>query len=355
MKYKAEIETFTQYKALRETYNYLMEKSKKIKSFLEEQNFNSISFIGCGSSYSLAKSGGLSIKLRTDLASYAIAAGDLMINFPVYERILKNTLLITMSRSGSTSELIKAAKKCIKAYKTPIFSICASKNSKLAEISDFILETPWAFDESVCQTRTVSNFLLVTLMITGIFNNDQKLLNELNTWIDEGENFLQTAQNQLKIFSDQQIDIDENKKSWDSVVILADAELEGIADEGAIAFKEIPQVNSNYHHALDVRHGPMVLIGDKTLVILAISPYDQKYQKDLINDIKEKNALVITISSEVKNIWGADLNISIPKFTNNVVAGFPLINVIQILSLNKALQRDLNPDEPPGLNPWISL
>ena len=49
------------------------------------------------------------------------------------------------------------------------------------------------------------------------------------------------------------------QEEWESVVVLADSELDGIASEAAIAFVEIPQVHANYYHVLDVRHGPMVL------------------------------------------------------------------------------------------------
>ena len=37
-----------------------------------------------------------------------------------------------------------------------------------------------------------------------------------------------------------------------------------IASEGALAFKEIARIPSISYHLLDVRHGPMVLIDDKT-------------------------------------------------------------------------------------------
>ena len=177
MKFKTEKEIFSQYEALNKTYKYILGISDKIKNLISKISYDSLTFIGCGSSYSLCKSACVFAKIKLGIASNSIAAGDLMLNFPTYLKLMKNTLLITLSRSGSTSELIEAVKKTKKEFNRPIISICANKNSKIAEIADLNLEIPWAFDESVCQTRTVSNLYIANLLLIGILANDLGLFN----------------------------------------------------------------------------------------------------------------------------------------------------------------------------------
>ena len=57
MKTNTEREIFQQHEALRKTYAYLMEHEEEIKNFFNGCGCKKIVFMGCGSSYMLAKSG----------------------------------------------------------------------------------------------------------------------------------------------------------------------------------------------------------------------------------------------------------------------------------------------------------
>lgn len=344
--YKTEKEIFSQYKALKQTLTYMLSNAERIKCFRDKAVFKSITFIGCGSGYCLCHSGEISAKLHLNLPANAMAAGDLMINFSEYTNIIQGTLLVAPSRSGSTSEVVKAISKAKEAFYTPCISISAKKDSELSKIADLSLEIPWAFDESVCQTRTVTNLYVANLLLIAIIAEDQVMLDEIRMAIDKGEVYMEKYLGMLKDIG--------NDKTWDKVVVLADGELEGIASEAAIAFKEIPQMMSNYYHLLDVRHGPMVLIDDSTLVIMACSHHGVSYQQDLISDLKKKGAKVVTVSS-INEELNSDFNITIPRYQKNGVSGIPFINVPQVISYYKALSRDINPDLPDGLDPWIKL
>jgi fructoselysine-6-P-deglycase FrlB-like protein len=344
--YKTEVEIFDQYKALEKTYKYLQEKADTIRKLYDEGNFKSITYIGCGSSYSLCKSAEISTKIRLDIKVNSLPAGDLMLNFAQYKNMLKDTLLVAPSRSGSTSEVVMAVKRAKEELGVKAVSICAKTKTELSKIVDLSIEIPWAFDESVCQTRTVTNLYFTNLFVIGVLTGDDSLIGELGAAVKNESGFMDSAKIVTKEIAD---------KAWDKVVVLADSELEGIAEEGALAFKEICQLPSNYYHILDVRHGPMVLIDDKTLVIVATTPNGDSYQKDLIKDVKNKKAVVVTISDKADNIWGSDYNIEVPAYKNYAVAGIPFIFVPQTISYNKALVRGINPDDPQGLEPWIKL
>lgn len=344
--YKTEKEIYSQYEALEKTYSYMMEKACDIRNFQKENTFGSVAFIGCGSSYSLCRSAEMSLKMRSSLKTFSFPAGDLMLNFSQYDSLIENTLLIVPSRSGSTSEVLLAVKKAREKFGTPCISICATIKSELAEMADLNLEIPWAFDESVCQTRTVTNLYTANLMLVAILTDDKLLLDEIKSAIENGSMFIEENAALLKKISSD---------DWDNVVTLGDAELTGIVEEGALAFKEICQLQSNYYHILDVRHGPSVLIGKKTLVIIAAAPSGEAYQKDLIRDLKKQQAVIITVSSRSDNIYGSDYNFTVPAYCNNAVTGIPFIFIPQMLSYGKAMATGINPDLPQGLDPWIKL
>lgn len=344
--YLTEKEIFNQYEALKKTYEYFMEKAVVIKG-IKENKFNSLTFIGSGSSYCLSKSGEMSAKMQLGIPANSLAAGDLMLNFSYYDNYIRNTIMIILTRSGSTSEIMLAVKGVKDKFNIPCISICARNNSDLSNIVDLNLEIPWAFDESVCQTRTVSNLYTANLLLLAIMANNQMLIKEIKNAIDNGDKFIAQYTDSLKKIA--------QSSSWNKVVVLADSELQGIAEEGALAFKEISRVTSNYHHILDVRHGPMVMIDEKTLVIMASSPEGFSYQTDLINDLKGKGAKVVTIGNEDEKYNNVDLHITIPVFQNYGVRGIPFIFVVQAIAYYKAIFKGINPDVPDGLDPWIKL
>lgn len=345
--YLTEKEIFGQYNSLIKTYEYFIDKSEVIKDFWKKREMESIIFTGCGSSYCICRSAHISAMMRLGKSSLSIPSGDLLINFNHYEDIIKRSMLISPSRSGSTSEIIKVVKKAKNEYNIPCISISAKEDSDLGQLADLNLVIPWAFDESVCQTQTVTNLFMACLLLIGIISNDKGLLEEIKCATFAGNTYIEEYKGVLKEIA--------VTGTWKNVVILGDSEISGISMEGALAFMEICRVPSHFYNVLDVRHGPMVTIDDKTLVIASLSPEDKLYQKSLIQDLKDKGALIVTVSTEKENYWGSDYNITLPMYKNYAVAGIPYIFVPQAISFYKSMQMGINPDRPEGLDSWIKL
>jgi glucosamine--fructose-6-phosphate aminotransferase (isomerizing) len=345
--FKAEKEIFSQYDALSQTYAHMLGMKAEIHSFAKANTAGGLTFIGCGSSYSLCKSASMSARMRLEGRINALAAGDLLIHFASMKGIVRDTVIVAPSRSGSSSEVVMAVKKAKSEMGLKCICICTRKDSELSGLSDLIIELPWAFDDSVCQTRTVTNLYFANLMLIALMADDKILVDELGEAVKAGKKFMETNLDVLKMIA-------ENSQ-WDRIVVLADAELEGIAEEGALAFNEICQLPSNYYHVLDVRHGPMVLVDRRTLVIIACSPIETALQGDLIRDVKATGAYVVTVSGRDSIAWGSDCNILVPEYQNISVMGVPFIYVPQALSFYKALALGVNPDEPTGLESWIKL
>jgi glucosamine--fructose-6-phosphate aminotransferase (isomerizing) len=340
-------EIFSQYDALNKTYEYMFNNAERIREFRDRISFKSITLTGAGSGFCLCQSAELSLKINLNIPTQSLAAGDLMINHSHYEKLLQDTLLVTASRSGSTSEVVNAVKLVKENNGTAIISICAKEGSELSSLADLNLDIPWAFDESVCQTRTVTNFYTTYLMLAGILGNHQSLLDEIGQAIKRGESFMQRNVELLKQAAQE--------TEWDKVVVLGDSELQGIAAEGALAFMEIAQVPCNYYHVLDVRHGPMVLIDHNTLVVVACSPNEVGYQQSLIADIQARVAKVVSVGHQIEQGWKSNVHIEVEQYTHFGVMGIPFIFVPQCLSYFKALVKQLDPDAPQGLFSWIKI
>ena len=101
-------EIMDQYKALDKTIHQMRAEYERIRRFFEETRPRCILFTGCGSSYSLSCSMRSIASARLDIPVYALAAGDLWLNCEAYKSMFEGALVVSLSRSGRTSELINA-------------------------------------------------------------------------------------------------------------------------------------------------------------------------------------------------------------------------------------------------------
>ena len=166
------------FNALKKTEEYLENKWSDIDTFLKGKN--RFVFVGCGSSYSMAKSIAIMTHMATGFPSSAMAAGDILLHTGRYAKCFDNAALVFVSRSGRTSEALMAL-DALKAqgYSFSTASLVCADDTPLAAKSDFVLSMPWAFDNSICQTRCVTNFFFLGAWILAKATANQGLLDDL--------------------------------------------------------------------------------------------------------------------------------------------------------------------------------
>ena len=341
---KTYAEMMNQYEAMEQTGRYLASKKAEIMPLLSS-NAPFIA-IGSGSSYSLSQSAAFMAQLHLGRPAMALAAGDLLLRVKEYRPMLEGCLLLVLSRSGETSEVVQTIQAMRKeGIAFQVLALTCVEDSTLEQISDSTLVLPWAFDESVCQTRTVSCLYYGFLSIIAMAAHMQPRLSALHAFVQQGAAYLAAAGTLAKSLA---------PCPWDHAVVLGDGELYGIAQEGALAFKEICQLPSNDYHVLDVRHGPMVLLNAKTLVIIAVSDVDENRQRSLVADVLQKDCTVVVVSAKpfaMENV----LSLPMGGVEDQAVLGLGLVAVCQLIAYEKAMQAGTNPDAPDGLDPWIKL
>ncbi|SDW17605.1 SIS domain-containing protein [Paenibacillus sp. CF384] len=338
----------SQYSALQQTYDYMLTNRTVITDFFHSQGKRSVTFIGCGSSFTLSEAAAFSVRLRAGIPASALAGGDLLLNAADYAPLLQDTLLVAPSRSGSTSEIVESVRLLKTSGEAPILAISCVDGSTLSEIADLTLSLPWAFDHSVCQTRTVTNLYTANLMIAAFLGNDESVLADIAAAITQGEAYMTRVESAIREASDY---------GWTNAVLLADGELNGLAAEGAIALTEIAKMQAHAFHVLDVRHGPMVTVGPETLVIAHLTSAGSEHQRKLMQDIRARGAKVIAFGDAAANLSAddADLAIMTESELKLPVQGIPFLFIPQIVALSSAERQGINPDEPDGLTAWVKL
>jgi len=340
--YHIEKEIKSQFSSITKTVDYISGRRDEISGFFDKTK---IRFIGSGSSFYLAQSASLFFGLNNDgFDTYAVTAGDLLLNFDKYKDFFNDSIVVCLTRSGSTTELTRCL-ELLNDIECKKIAVCARKNAKSSALCDMNLEIEWAFDESVCQTQTVTNIYSACLAISAVISNNNSLIDELRSLKKHAEAFRENYEKTL-------MEIGENRV-WNNAVTLADCECSGLLMEGALAFMEICQDRASFYNVLDVRHGPIVLIDEKTLVLVLVNANNNE-NKDLISDIKGRGAFCITAGMFADEL-GGDIHLELPHLNNISVAAVLAQYAIHIITLSRALEKGIDPDNPSGLNSWVEL
>ena len=342
--YLTEKEIMSQHEALVITLEHILKQSELLKSFAEGKK--KLVFMGCGSSFMVAKSCQNIFMTQKPACTFAVSGGDYILDPEYYRHVIDDSIVVIFSRSGLTTEILMAANIIKKQQNAKMLSVTMKKNNDLSKISDYDIALPWALDESVCQTRSVTNFYAAALLLCGIFYENRELLSDVKAVIGSNEEFKSCYRGVLE---------EIGRKNFDDVVILADGGLCGIAEEGVLAFNEISFVKGNYYNILDYRHGPKTLNDSKTLTIIVPRPSKNRYQEDVIEDIKACGGHVITVGEKDYTEIGADYSVVIEGAKLYESWGIPFIFVAQMIALTKALKKNLNPDKPKGLDAYIEI
>ena len=349
MENKTYVEISDQYHALKKTLACCDGALERMTAFYRETEAERIVVVGCGSSYSLSCAVANNLRILLGLPCMAVAGGDLMIHLETYRKIFtRKTLLITLSRSGSTHEILYACRELRAAYPlVRILSVVCTERSDLASVSDAVLELPWAFDASVCQTRSVTNMLAAALYLFARLAGHDAMAESLRALAEKGTAFQSKMEPALREIAG---------RDWTNAMVLCDGETFGAAEEAALAFNEIAYVPSNCKHVLDVRHGPMILVGENTLVLVRLTAAGFEYERALIKDLTAKGASVVVLSDEdLPALDGVAAQYSFGQRLDDAAGAMLILPAAQLSSYYKALDRGLNPDAPEGLDAWIAL
>lgn len=332
--------------ALSSTFQYFASRSEKIESFFKDNQQKKFTVIGCGSSYMLSKSAAALFASFANTSAYAIPAGDYIVSPEFWAETVRGSIVIALSRSGLTSEMVQAVKHIKDTYGCPVISVTAKEDNGLSPMSDLDILLPWIHDDSICQTRTVTNIYAVTLLLAAKYARDDSLYQSVLAAGKKEDGFRLKYQSILKDIADRE---------WNNVVVLADGPVCGIAEEGALAFTEIAMLTGRYFHLLDYRHGPIVVSSEKTLTLILLRPDEEKLQGAMVRDVISRGGTVVTVSDQAENKYGSTAHIQIEGIENYAAWGIPFIYIAQMMSLFKAIGLGGNPDAPTGLDAYITL
>ena len=319
------------------------------------QDLKKVFIVACGTSYHVgvvakyAFERLLQIPLEVDVAS----------EFRYRDPILDDkTLVIIISQSGETADTL-AALRMAKGKGCRILSIVNVVGSTIANESDDVLYT-WAGPEiAVASTKAYSTQLAVIYMIA-LYMADQlgtvpeadmaRYMADLQRLPDLAEAALADKET-IQYFASRYFNAHDMYFIGRNVDYAASL-------EASLKLKEISYIHSEAYTAGELKHGPISLLEDGTLVI-AIATYQKLFDKMMSNvrEVKARGAVVLGITVRGKEEalkQETDYQFCVPDITDFMLPSLSILP-LQLFAYYVASMKGCDIDKPRNLAKSVTV
>lgn len=302
---------------------------------LRPDSRGSIVFTGCGSTYYLALWAARRCRELTGAPCTAVPASELVVAPALF---LGDTppLLVVISRSGETTESVRAAER-LRGGGSAVLVITCYPESSLVQLADVSLVAPAAQEESVAQTRTFTSMMLCCLgWLTGGTGGAAAVLEEA------AASLLERVDDQAR-----QLAGDEGRRFF----FLGMGARYGLACEAMLKMKEMSLSYSEAYHTLEFRHGPMSVV-DRSSLVVGLLPADSSLERAVLRDMAGLGAATVVFGGSDGD---AQQRIALPADVSEPWADVLYMPGLQLLAWHRAIQRGLDPDRPTNLTSVVVL
>jgi glucosamine--fructose-6-phosphate aminotransferase (isomerizing) len=319
----------------------------QLQEFLAARAFDSVMVVGCGSTHYLAHTVATTLTHFVGIPAHALPASELWL-FP-YAMPAGETLLLPLSRSGTTTETLRALERFRAVNGGPVLAVTCYPDSPLARQADLALVAPDARENSVAQTRSFTSMLLLTLALAATLAHDDEVVERLGRLPDALENLVERLGNRLQPLG---ADLDIAR-----FFFLGGGPLYGLASEIMLKTKEMTLSYSEAYHPLEFRHGPMSMVDESTLVVSFLSDTGLAEELRVLKDMRDLGArtLALTEDASVFNGWRPDNVVELCSGLSEWERSPLYLPVGQRLAYHRAIAKGLNPDRPHNLEAVVEL
>lgn len=309
---------------------------------LRSKNFSKVVFIARGTSDNVAAYGLFLIPIVGKIEAYSISP-SLLNNYEV-DLDFSGTLVIAISQSGETQEIVEAA-KLAKSKGATILSITNNHDSSLEKMSEFCLVTPAGIELAVPATKTYTAALTALAAIVAELFDSTALRAMLEKVPDIMQRQIQHTGIDPKIVT--------LLKNSSTAVFAGRGVALGATFEAALKLKETCAINVIGTSVADFVHGPIAALSSHVPLVIFSANSDSSIYSGLI-DLKERakatGAQIVSFGDFAKTDE-LDLHISIGD-TKGLELVAPLVLAVpsQLLAAEVSDAKGLNADKPAVLN-----
>lgn len=320
----------------------------------EIRNIRQIYIVACGSAYHVGMAAQYVIEELTSIPVRVELASEFRYR---KMQLIKDSLVIVISQSGETADSLAALREAKdKGIKT--LGIVNVVGSSIAREADNVFYTLAGPEISVATTKAYSCQLIACYLLAMKFAAARNEITEerYNELIKE----IQTIPCKI-----ERILEDKERMQWyaSKLIGIHDAFFIGrgidyaISLEGSLKMKEVSYIHSEAYAAGELKHGPISLIEDGTVVIGVLTQQDL-YEKTVSNmvEVKSRGASLmgLTTYGNYSMEDTADFTVYVPTI-DPLFAGSLSVIPLQLLGYYASVARGYDVDKPRNLAKSVTV
>lgn len=316
---------------------------------IDYHQFNKVYFVACGTAYHASLCGSQVLERATKLPVIATVASEFRYNDPLVD---EQTLAIFVSQSGETADTL-AALRLAKEKGATTIAIANVLGSTISRDANYVLYTCAGPEIAVASTKAYTTQLVLLILLAYYIAQelgkeiDHELIQQLNTIPQYVENILKDHsifENYAKMLENLH-DAYFIGRSLDYASVL----------EGALKLKEVSYVHADAYVAGELKHGPIALIEDGSVVIaVATQPHIAAKTISNIQETMARGARVILLTThgeEVKNVENTYYLPDVVPTLQAILVAIPL----QLIAYYTACIKGCDVDKPRNLAKSVTV
>jgi glutamine---fructose-6-phosphate transaminase (isomerizing) len=303
-------------------------------------------FTGCGSSFYLAQVAAATWSMVTGGRARAIPASEILL-FP--ELLPASSQPVLISRSGSTSEVIDAARYLRGQAGIETIAITCSTGTPLERVATSVIRLPAADEKSTVMTRSFTSMLLALQSLAGLRGRDERFGEAIRLLPDSVKRRMEGFESVAKSVV--------GFREFADYVFLGQGPLFGVAQESMLKVKEMSCSYAQAFHTLEFRHGPKAIVGPETLLTFFLSDSGFEAEATVLEEMKELGGTTLVVTNEATAaVRGCadfliELELDIPEASRAAAA----VISGQFLGFYTGIHKGFDPDHPRNLTRVVML
>lgn len=342
----------------RATAKLLAKHRAEILSFLDETgpaDRLSVLLAGAGTSDYIGRAVAALLRQQWQCEVEAVASTELLTNLDDYLLPGRNYLLISVSRSGDSSEGVALIEHALERYPKRIRHLVLTCNRDGAMARRFagnrglmpVVLDAAVNDRGLAMTSSFSNLVVAGQFLAFIRKPTEAYAPIVESLAEMGERLLPAAADLAAGLSDAETD---------QVCFLGTGPLEAVADECALKVLELNagRIHTIAQSPLGLRHGPLSSLNPATLVVTFLSGDEPRaqYEIDLLKELRAKqlgSRMVVVAAREDSRLTAITPNVLVldaPKGFPDACRPPVDVMIGQLLGLFYSIHNGMRPDAP---------
>lgn len=318
------------------------------------EKLNNIIIVACGSAYHVGVVGQYVIESASRIPVRVELAAEFRYRDPIMN---ENDLVIVISQSGETADSL-AALRLAKKMNIKTLGIVNVVGSSIAREADFVFYTLAGPEIAVATTKAYSAQLIAIYALAIQLGKYREIIDEnrYTSLIEEMETLPEKMERVLSDKERIQWFASKYANAQDMYFIGRGIDY-AVSLEGSLKMKEISYVHSEAYAAGEIKHGPISLIEDGTLVI-GICTDKKLFEKTRSNmvEVKSRGAYLMGLTSygnySIEDT--ADFTVYIPQTDPYFTTSLAIIP-LQLLGYYLSVAKGLNVDKPRNLAKSVTV